>query len=151
MTANTKDTVSKIVAFTINEKEYAVDVRYVVSIEKMMDITRVPNVPTYIKGVINLRGVIIPIVDLRSRFLMEEKPYDDNTRIIIVKVNQKQVGFIVDSANDVIQINEEMIEAQPDIIGSKKHEYIVGVLKIGERLLIILNIEQILNIQEDRE
>ncbi|WAA13582.1 chemotaxis protein CheW [Fervidibacillus halotolerans] len=146
MIDNTNDTLSKIVAFSINDKEYGVDVQYVVSIEKIMPITRVPNVPSYIKGVINLRGIIIPIIDLRTRFQIEEKPYDEHTRIVIIKIKDKQVGFIVDEAHDVIQISEGNVEAQPDIIGSEKKEYIDGIIKIEDRLLMLLNIEQIMNV-----
>ncbi|WAA10736.1 chemotaxis protein CheW [Fervidibacillus albus] len=147
MIDNTTEKLTKIVAFSINDKEYGVDVQNVVSIEKMMPITRVPNVPTYIKGVINLRGVIIPIIDLRSRFQIEEKPYDEHTRIIIMKVKDKRVGLIVDLANDVIQIDGEKLESQPEIIGVEKKQYIDGIMNIEDRLLIILNIEQIVNVQ----
>ena len=140
----------KLVAFSLNGKEYAIDVKNVVSIEKMMTITRVPHVPPYVKGVINLRGVITPILDLRIRFDMEPVEYNQNTRIIIVTWENKEVGFIVDEANDVINIQEKNIEPQPDVIGNIQQNYITGVVKVADRLLIILKLETILKEDEDR-
>ena len=116
----------------------------------MQNYTRVPHVPPYVKGVINLRGVITPIIDLRTRFQMETKPYDQNTRIIIVSVDDKEVGLIVDGANDVVNNQEKEIEPQPDVIGSEKQNFISGVLKFGDRLFILLKLENVLNIQEDK-
>ncbi|WP_202630791.1 chemotaxis protein CheW [Pallidibacillus pasinlerensis] len=140
----------KIVAFSLNGKEYAIDVRNVVSIEKMERVTRVPHVPSYVKGVINLRGVITPIIDLRIRFDMEPTDYNQNTRIIIVTWEDKEVGLIVDEANDVINIQEKKIEPQPDVIGNIQQNYITGVVKIDDRLLIVLKLENILKHEEDR-
>lgn len=140
----------KIVAFSLNGKEYAIDVRNVVSIEKMEQVTRVPHVPLYVKGVINLRGVITPIIDLRTRFDMEPADYNQNTRIIIVTWEDKEVGLIVDEANDVINIQEKNIEPQPDVIGNIQQNYITGVVKIDDRLLIVLKLENILKHEEDR-
>lgn len=140
----------KLVAFSLNGKEYAIDVKNVVSIEKMMTITRVPHVPPYVKGVINLRGVITPILDLRIRFDMEPVEYNQNTRIIIVTWENKEVGFIVDEANDVINIQEMNIEPQPDVVGNIQQNYITGVVKVADRLLIILKLETILKEDEDR-
>ncbi len=141
----------KVVVFSLDNKEYALDVEHVVSIERMQKFTRVPHVPPYIKGVINLRGVIIPIIDLRIRMGMEEVPYDHHSRIIIVEMDNKEVGLIVDAANDVMNIQVEHIESQPDIIGKNKQDYIMGVLRYNNRLLILLKLEQVLNLQEDRE
>jgi purine-binding chemotaxis protein CheW len=140
----------KIVIFAINHKEYALSVQNVVSIEKMQPITRVPNVPSYVKGVINLRGVITPIIDLRTCFQLESQEYNQHTRIIIVSIDEKNVGLIVDEANDVINIFEKDIEQQPDVIGIEKSEFISGVVKLGDRLLILLNLKMVLNIQEDQ-
>lgn len=139
---------SKVVVFSLNNKEYAIDVKHIVGIEKMLHITRVPHVPNYIKGVINLRGVIIPIIDLRTRFGVEAAIYNQNTRIIIVSLADKEVGLIVDEANDVMNIQVNQIESQPDVIGTEKQNYITGVVKQNNRLLILLKLEKILNLQE---
>ena len=136
----------KVVVFSLDNKEYALDVEHVVSIERMQKFTRVPHVPPYIKGVI-----IMPIIDVRVRMGMEEVPYDHHSRIIIVEMDNKEVGLIVDAANDVMNIQVEHIESQPDIIGKNKQDYIMGVLRYNNRLLILLKLEQVLNLQEDRE
>lgn len=138
----------KVVVFSLNEKEYAIDVQHIVAIENMLHITRVPHVPKFIKGVINLRGVIIPIIDLRIRFGVEEANYNQNTRIIIVSLADKEVGLIVDEANDVMNIQIDEIESQPDVIGTEKQNYITGVVKQNNRLLILLKLDKILNLQE---
>lgn len=149
MPAQIEEKEQKVVVFSLNHKEYALNVQHVVSIEKMQHITRVPHVPVYIKGVINLRGVIIPIIDLRTRFQVQEADYDQNTRIIIVSLDDKEVGLIVDEANDVMNINMEAVESQPDVIGGEKQSYIAGVVKHDNRLLILLKLDKILNLQED--
>jgi len=134
----------KVIVFQLMEKEYAVSVDVVESIEKLISITRVPKTPSYIKGVINLRGVVTPIVDLRERFGMEVKTLDDSSRIIIVSLDEFEVGLIVDAANDVIDIPIDSIEPQPEVVGSIESEFISGVAKVGKRLLVMLNLEKVL-------
>ncbi|MFS0688077.1 chemotaxis protein CheW [Sporosarcina sp. 179-K 8C2 HS] len=134
----------KVIVFQLMDKEYAVGVDVVESIEKLMSITRVPKTPSYIKGVINLRGVVTPIVDLRERFGMEVKPLDDNSRIIIVSLEEFEVGLIVDAANDVIDIPFDSIRPQPEVVGSIESEFISGVAKVDKRLLVMLNLEKVL-------
>ncbi|MBW4837803.1 MAG: chemotaxis protein CheW, partial [Paenibacillaceae bacterium] len=92
----------KVIVFKLGHEEYGIDVDKVQTIERMMPITRVPKTYAFVKGVINLRGVVIPVIDLRGRFGLPEAEYSDQTRIIIVSANEMEVGFIVDSANDVI-------------------------------------------------
>lgn len=119
------------------------------TIERMQPMTRVPKTPAFVKGVINLRGVVVPVIDLRSRFGLPETPYSDNTRVIIVAVNELEVGLIVDSANDVIDLNEDNIENPPEVVGGIKAKYLHGIAKIGEdRLLVLMNLEQVLNRDE---
>lgn len=134
----------KIIIFQMMDKEYAIGVEAVQSIEKPISITRVPKTPSYVKGVINLRGVVTPIVDLRERFNLEPKEFDDNTRIIIVSLEEYNVGLIVDAANDVLDIPIEFIEPQPEVVGSVESEFISGVVKIEKRLLVMLNLEKVL-------
>lgn len=138
----------KVIVFDLNNEEYGIPVKNVKSIEKIQFITRVPKVQNFVKGVINLRGVVTPIIDLRLRFNFEEKQYDERTRIIIVTLEDKEVGFIVDSANDVIDIPTESIENAPEVVGEKEHEYIEGVAKIDKRLLILLDLENVLNMSD---
>jgi len=138
----------KAVIFQLNDEEYGVDVHQVQSIERMIHITRVPKMPDFVKGVINLRGVVTPIIDLKERFSIETTEYTDSTRIIIVQVDDKEVGLIVDSANDVIDIPTEKIEQPPEVVGKIESDYIRGVAKLDDRLLILLNLNKVLNAEE---
>ena len=138
----------KVISFSLQDEEYAIPVKQVGSIERMQQITRVPNTVSYIKGVINLSGVVTPIIDLRKRFGLQEKAYDDSTRIIIVYYKELELGIIVDSARDVIDIYEEDIEPTPEVIGSVDVDYINGVTKVGNRLLILPDLEKVLEQSE---
>lgn len=135
----------KVIVFQVALEEFAVPVEHVGGIERMMHITRVPQTPSFVKGVINLRGVVTPTIDLRSRFGIADTAYDNATRIIIVSEGDKEVGLIVDQANDVIDISEEAIESAPDVIGSERADYIEGVVKVDERLLLLLDLKQVLS------
>lgn len=134
----------KVVVFQLKDKEYAIPVERVKAIEKVLHITRVPNATNYIKGVINLRGVVTPIIDLRARFELAQQEYTESTRIIIVYVDEMEVGLIVEAANDVIDIPIENIEPQPDVVGTDEAEFITGVAKINKRLLILIDLEKVL-------
>ncbi|ANX12306.1 chemotaxis protein CheW [Fictibacillus halophilus] len=135
----------KVIIFQLKDEEYAVPVQEVKSIERMQHITRIPRTVPFVKGVINLRGVVTPIIDLRSRFDIEETDYTDSTRIIIVSVGTIEAGLIVDSANDVIDLEADSIEPPPEVVGGVDAEYIQGVAKIEKRLLILLNLTKVLN------
>jgi len=134
----------KVIVFQLKNEEYAVSVKQVSSIERMQKITRVPQTTNFIKGVINLRGVVTPIVDLRVRFGIEETAFTDSTRIIIVYLDDMEVGLIVDAANDVIDISKEAVEPPPEVVGSVNVDYVVGVVKYNDRLLILLNLQKVL-------
>ncbi|EKN63905.1 chemotaxis signal transduction protein [Schinkia azotoformans MEV2011] len=134
----------KVIVFQLKDEEYGIPVQQVQSIERMMHITRVPKVAKFVKGVMNLRGVVTPIIDLRKRFGIEEVAYTESTRIIIVGVADMEVGLIVDAANDVIDIPEGAIEPPPEVVGTVEVEYLNGVAKLDKRLLILLNLEKVL-------
>ncbi|MDR0270060.1 chemotaxis protein CheW [Paenibacillus sp.] len=139
----------KVIVFKLGSEEYGIQVDKVQTIERMLPITRVPKTYAFVKGVINLRGVVIPVIDLRGRFGLEESEYTDQTRIIIVAVKDMEVGFIVDSANDVIDLHTDLIETPPEVVGGIKAKYLDGVAKIGDsRLLIMLNLSEVLNKNE---
>ncbi|AXN40561.1 chemotaxis protein CheW [Peribacillus butanolivorans] len=137
----------KVIVFQIKDKEYAIPVDKVSGIEKLLHITRVPKAVQLVKGVINLRGVITPIIDLRVRFGLEELEYNDSTRIIVVILDDMEVGLIVDSANDVLDIPVDSIEPQPEVVGHSASEYISGVAKIEKRLLVLINLEKALSLE----
>ncbi|MEI3597141.1 MULTISPECIES: chemotaxis protein CheW [unclassified Oceanobacillus] len=134
----------KVIVFQLQDEEYALPVEYVSAIERIQPITRVPRAEEFVKGVINLRGVIIPIIDLRLRFGMAETELTEENRIIIVKKNGFEVGLIVDTASDVIDLALDEMEPNPEVVGSEAADYIDGVSKIEDRLLILLNLKKIL-------
>lgn len=138
----------KVIVFQLLDKEYAIPVTHVQGIEKLMHITRVPKTEKFVKGVINLRGVVTPIIDLRERFGLAPSENMESTRIIIISLEDMEVGFVVDSANDVIDIPVNTIEQQPEVVGSIEEEYIAGVSKVDNRLLILLHLDKVLNLQK---
>lgn len=139
----------KVIVFTLANEEYGIEVDKVKTIERMSPITRVPKTPPFVKGVMNLRGVVVPVIDLRGRFGLPETEPTDNSRIIIVAANELEVGFIVDSANDVLDVMEDTIENPPEVVGGVKAKYLSGVAKIGDnRLLILLHLAEVLNRSE---
>lgn len=138
----------KVIVFQIGDEEYAVPVDQVGSIERLQSITRVPQTANFVKGIINLRGVVIPVIDLRLRFGMKETSHTESTRIIIIHLDQVEVGLIVDVANDVIDLQEEMIESAPEVVGTVDVDYILGVAKLEKRLLILLDLQKVLSTEE---
>ena len=139
----------KVIVFSLADEQYGIEVDKVRTIERMMPITRVPKTPAFVKGVINLRGVVTPVIDLRGRFGLPETEATDTSRIIIVQVNDLEVGFIVDSANDVIDIDSDRIDSPPEIVGGIKAKYLRGVARLDDnRLLIMLNLVEVLNKDE---
>jgi purine-binding chemotaxis protein CheW len=138
----------KVIVFRLKDEEYGVEVQQVKSIEKLEHITRVPRTPKFVKGVINLRGVVTPIIDLRKRFDLEESEHTESTRTIIVAVGDLEVGLIVDAANDVIDIPVDAIEPPPEVVGGVEAAYLRGVAKLDRRLLILLNLDKVLSTEE---
>jgi len=141
----------KVIVFRLKDEEYGVEVHQVKSIEKLEHITRVPRTPKFVKGVINLRGVVTPIIDLRNRFSLEDSEYSEATRIIIVAVGELEVGLIVDAANDVIDIPVNAIEPPPEVVGGVEAAYLRGVAKLDRRLLILLNLDKVLSNEEIKQ
>lgn len=135
---------NKLIVFRLEGEEYAISVQSVGSIEKILPITRVPSTPSFVKGVINLRGVVTPVIDLKERFYQKETEFTEQTRIIIVHVKDITVGLIVDEANDVIDINSNQIEPAPETVGTVEVEYINGVIKLEKRLLILIDLQKVL-------
>ncbi len=135
----------QLVTFHVGREEYAVDILRVQEIIRVQDMTRVPNTPDYLTGVINLRGKIVPVMDLRQRFRMEAVPLEKEARIVVVEESEKNVGLIVESMSEVLSIPDTLILAPPDTgDGSGNVEFIQGVAKLEDRLLIFLNLENLL-------
>ena len=138
----------KTIVFSIGTEDYGIEVDHVKTIERMLPLTRVPKTPKFVKGVINLRGVVVPVIHLAGRFGLNESEPTEESRIIIVSVNDMEVGFIVDAANDVIDIDSDMIESPPEIVGGIRAKYLRGVAKIGDRVLVLLNLAEVLDKSE---
>lgn len=134
----------QLVTFNIDEEEFGVDILLVQEIIRTMEITRVPRAPFFIEGVINLRGKVIPILDLRKRFGMETREHDKHTRIIVIEMNAIIVGFIVDSVSEVLRIPASTVEPPPPVVAGLESEYIRGVGKLADRLLILLDLDRLL-------
>lgn len=137
----------KLLTFSLGSEDYGVSILKVKEIIGMLDITPVPRTQSFIKGVINLRGRIIPVMDLRIKFGMEEKPYNERTCIIVMEVNvndnTKMLGIVVDMVSEVISISTEEIEPPPEYGTSKEPHFILGIGKIKEKVVIILDINEI--------
>jgi purine-binding chemotaxis protein CheW len=141
----------QLVTFTLDNEEFGVDILKVQEINKMIDITRIPNSPPFVEGVINLRGKIIPIVDLRKRLGFEDKASDKSTRIIVVELDGVVLGFIVDSVSEVLRISDSTVEPPPSLVNGIESEYIQGVGKLENRLLILLDLRKIFNASDRRD
>jgi purine-binding chemotaxis protein CheW len=141
----------QLVTFTLDNEEFGVDILKVQEINKMIDITRIPNAPPFVEGVINLRGKIIPIVDLRKRLGFEAKTSDKSTRIIVVELDGIVLGFVVDSVSEVLRISESTVEPPPPLVAGIDSEYIQGVGKLENRLLILLELKKVFNASDKKE
>ncbi len=135
----------QLVTFHIGDEEFGVEILKVQEIIRMMGITRVPKAPDFVEGVINLRGKVIPIIDLRKRFGMSAQEHDKHTRIIVIEINKVIVGFVVDSVSEVLRIPSSTVEPPPAIISGIESEYISGVGKLADRLLILLDLDRLLS------
>ncbi len=141
----------QLVSFKIGEEEFGVDILTVQEINRMPEVTRVPNAPDYVDGVINLRGKVIPIIDSRRRFGMERKEHDKHTRIVVVELRGKVVGFVVDQVNEVLRIPRSVTEPPPPIVAGVRADYITAVGKLDDRLLILLDLERVLQVEESED
>lgn len=142
--------IRQLVTFKIEDDEFGVDILKVQEINRMMNITRIPNAPDFVEGVINLRGKIIPVVDLRKKLGFPSKEHDKSTRIIVVELEGIVLGFIVDSVSEVLRIPSSTIEPPPSIIRGIESEFIEGVGKLEDRLLILLELKKIFTTTEHR-
>lgn len=141
---------NKFLMFKLGSEEYGIDIKRITAIEELPQITAIPDMPNFVKGVINLRGKVIPAVDLRLRFGIEEKEYDDRTCIVIVSINESTVGLIVDIVSEVHEIDEKDIGPPPSFKNtSGKEQYIAGLAKKGKEVKIILDVQKIIS-NEDR-
>jgi purine-binding chemotaxis protein CheW len=138
----------QLVIFTIGNENYGVDIASVEGIVKMQTITNLPHKLGFVEGITNLRGEIIPVINLRKRFGMPSSIEDKNTRIVIAKNNSKKIGMIVDSVSEVLRIQDNCIEPPPVMVSTADAAYITGIAKVEGRLIILLNLSKILSMEE---
>jgi purine-binding chemotaxis protein CheW len=138
----------QLVGFRLAEEEYAVEITKVREIILLEEITRVPQTPVYIKGLINLRSTVIPVIDLRLRFGLDELEPTDSTRVVVVNIHGKTMGLIVDAVSEVLRVARDQIAPPPPTVAALERQYITGLVKLDNRLLILLDIDNILNDDE---
>lgn len=145
--------VIQLVGLKLGEEEYAIDVLKIQEIIRTVEITSVPRTEGFVLGVMNLRGKVIPVIDLRIRFSLDKMDFDKETRIIVVRFETENIGFVVDEVTEVIRINKSMVEPTPPLVGTVGQEYILGICKYAERLIILLDIDSVVsddkNIESD--
>lgn len=144
------DELLQLVTFSIGDEEFGVNILKVQEIIRTMEITKVPRAPDFVEGVINLRGKVIPIIDLRRRFGLAPKAHDKNTRIIVIEINNVIVGFVVDAVSEVLRIPASTVEPPPPVVAGVESDYISGVGQLQDRLLIMLDLDKLLS-SEDME
>lgn len=138
---------AQLVSFRVSDEEFGIDILQVQEIIRMLPIAIVPSAPAFVKGVIDLRGEVIPIIDMRKRFKLPSIPYDNETRIIVVHTTTFTVGFIVDAVCEVIRISENAIEKPPAVVDGEGANYIKGVSKLEKGLLILLDLNGLISLE----
>ncbi len=154
VTKKTKDTtvvpdIMQLVTFKLGNEEYAVDILKVQEINRMKEITRVPNTPAYVEGVINLRGKVIPVVNLRSKFSLTERENDIQSRIMIMDIQGITMGLVVDAVSEVLRIPSNIVEPTPQMASNISTEYIKGIAKLEDRLIILLDMDMLVGKVDD--
>lgn len=138
----------QLVVFNIGKELYGVGIESVHEIVKVPDITEVPDAPAFLQGVINLRGKIVPVVDLRKRLRLVGKEKTKSSRVLITENDGRLVGLLVDAVSEVLKIQPDAVEAPPEMISSIGVEYITGVAKVGEQLIILLELTKVLSVED---
>jgi purine-binding chemotaxis protein CheW len=138
----------QLVIFELASESYGIEIANVESIIKMQEITRVPKCPDFVEGITNLRGTVLPVIDLGKRFGIEEQKRNNDTRIIVVGFDGMKIGMIVTAVSEVLTIDDSVIEPAPSIVTTINSSFIAGIARIEKRLIILLNLDQILSKEE---
>ena len=152
-TSGSAEDLLQLVGFTLGEEDFGVDILSVQEINRVTEITKIPSTPDFVLGVINLRGNVIPVIDLRSRLGMPEKEHDKQTRIIVADVEDRTVGLVVDAVSEVIRMDSNLVEPPPELIvgTTDKGKYIKGVGKLDDKLLMLLDINSMFSKKEQEQ
>lgn len=138
----------QFIGFTVGKEEYGMELLRVREVIRLREVTRLPRAPSFVKGIINLRGEVIPIIDLRCRFGLSMRDDTAETRVIVVEVEGRPVGMTVDSASQVVRIPKDQIDPPPPVLDGSSREFITGVGKLDGRLVVLLDADEVLNSQE---
>jgi len=139
-----KDQILQLVTFSLENEIYAVDILNVQEINRITGITKVPNAPSYVEGVINLRGKVIPVINLRKKFGLYTKDADESSRIIIMDIQGVTYGLMVDSVSEVLRIPSDIVEPPPPMASSMSGMFIRGIAKLENKLIILINIDRLM-------
>ena len=137
---------NQFLTFALQDEEFGIEILRVQEIKGLSRITPIPNMPSFIKGVMNLRGTVVPIVDLRAKFSMPKAEYNQFTVIIVVNIGEKIMGLVVDAVSDVLNIAESNIESAPDLGVDADTSFLTGIAKSGERLITLLNMDKLVDV-----
>ena len=142
------ETGNEFLAFTLGKEEYGIDILKVQEIRGYETVTRIANAPEFVKGVVNLRGIIVPIVDMRIKFNLGEPTYDQFTVVIILNIGGRVVGMVVDSVSDVITLSPEQIKPAPEMGTALNTDYLIGLGTLDQRMLILVDIDKLMSSSE---
>ena len=138
----------QLVIFELGAENFGIEIASVEGINKMMDITKIPKAPDYMLGITNLRGSVLPVIDLQKRFGMAEQEHTSETRIVVASMDGVKIGMVVSAVSEVLTIDDKVIEPPPPLMSNINSEYIVGVAKIDKRLVILLDLAKVLSADE---
>jgi purine-binding chemotaxis protein CheW len=138
----------QLVVFELANEFYGINIAVVESIIKMQAITQLPQTPSYVKGVTNLRGSVLPVIDLRTRFSLEAQVANRQTRIIIVTMGSVKVGVVVDGVSEVLRVSDELIEPLPPMVNTVNSIFLKGIVRLENRLIILLELGKVLDLEE---
>jgi purine-binding chemotaxis protein CheW len=145
--------VLQLVSFRVGDEEFGLEILKVQEIIRFQSLTRVPNLPNYVEGVLNLRGKVIPVISLRQRLGLEKHQSDNGTKIVVANVKNNVIGFIVDSVSEVLRIDSDIIEPAPQLRqkGGAENQYVLGIGKLQNRLLLLLDLDRMLSLDDDAQ
>ena len=145
----TNDTLLQLVTFAVGSEKFGIDILHVEEIMKMVQITRLPGSPDVIEGIINLRGKVIPVMDIRMKMHLPRKEYDSDTRIIVTETKGETVGMIVDSVAEVLRMPASLTEPPPDTISGIDSRFVISIGKLENKMLILIDVEQLMGSREE--
>ena len=141
----------QLVVFELSCELYGIQIAAVESIIKIQEITQLPQAPYYVKGITNLRGTVLPVIDLRTRFGLEAQEYSKQTRIMVVMMGKVKVGMVVDGVSEVLRISDDAIEPPPPMVTTVNSAFLKGIAKVEGRLIILLELSKVLDLEEQDE